>query len=347
MKKYVTYNDPDTGYEIRQYTKGPERNTKLYFTTENFTADDRFFFFYRQHTNGTKNELYQDKGEIYKADVESGEIKMAASNEYSAFAMDRFENYGVLAKGNTVCRYDCDDDRITELGALPDGGHITGHLTISRGGMIVCSYQQRNCIYSLVMFDPKTGKSEVVYQSDYNIGHAQVCPTDENTIFFIHETGGDALQRMWLYDVTSSTAMPYYVEHTGEWITHEVWTADGENIVFMKLPYYIMIGTKDGHNFRVVSKGEHYLHSGVSRDSKWFCPDSTGYLGVESPTRIYLVNGETGNSVVLANTDAPKSGADHLHPSFNRKGNMILFNHPFENGATQVCLIDLNQVERP
>lgn len=346
MKKFTTYKDSVSGYEIRQYTQGPERNTKLYFTTENFTVDDRYFFCTRQIPEG-KNEVYKGKGELYKVEVETGEMNRVAGGEYRGFAMDRFENYGVMAKENVVCRYDCDTDQITEIGALPEGGNITGHLTTSKNGMIVCSYKLRNCIFALVTLDPKTGKSEIVYQSDYHLGHAQVCPTDDNIIFFIHETGGDALQRMWLFDVKTSIARPYYVEMEGEWITHEVWTADGENIVFMKLPSYIMMGTKDGHNFRVIAKGEQLLHPGVTRDSKWFCADRIGYLGVESPNLVYLVNGETGKFIAVASTDTPKTGADHLHPSFNRKGDMILFNRPFDNGTTQVCLIDLNQIERP
>ena len=181
MKKYITYRDAVTGYEIRQYTQGPERNTKLYFTTENFTVDDRFFFCNRQIPE--KNEVYQGKGELYKVEVETGEMKMVAGSDYRGFAMDRFENYGVMTKGNIVCRYECDTDQITEIGALPEGGNITGHLTISRSGLIVCGYKQRNCIYALVIMDQKTGKNEVVYQSDYNLGHTQVCPTDDNFIF--------------------------------------------------------------------------------------------------------------------------------------------------------------------
>ena len=345
MKKYITYRDAVTGYEIRQYTQGPERNTKLYFTTENFTVDDRFFFCNRQIPE--EIDVYQGKGELYKVEVETGEMKMVAGSDYRGFAMDIFENYGVMTKGNIVCRYECDTDQITEIGALPEGGNITGHLTISRSGLIVCGYKQRNCIYALVIMDQKTGKSEVVYQSDYNLGHTQVCPTDDNFIIFVHETGGDALQRMWLVDRKASVARPYYVEMENEWITHEVWTADGENIVFMKLPCFMMMGTKDGHSFRVVAKEDQLLHPGVSHDSKWFCADRIGYLGVESPNLVYLFNGETGNPLVLASTDTPGTGADHLHPSFNRKGDMILFNRPFDNGTTQVCLIDLNQVERP
>lgn len=168
MNKYIIYKDPGTGYEIRQYTQGPERNTKLYFTTENFTADDKYLFLFRHPGDGMKNETYQGRGELLKVEVETGEAKVVAGGEYTGFALDRFENYGVMAKGSIVCRYDCDTDTITELGELPAGGRITGHLTTSRSGMVVCGYKLNNCIFALVMFDPKTGKSEVVYQSDYH-----------------------------------------------------------------------------------------------------------------------------------------------------------------------------------
>ena len=41
------YRDARTGYEVCQYTEDSARNAKLYFTTENFSADDRYFFFER------------------------------------------------------------------------------------------------------------------------------------------------------------------------------------------------------------------------------------------------------------------------------------------------------------
>lgn len=339
LPKYLTYQDPVSGYQIRQYTCGRERNTKLYFTTENFTVDDRFFFFYKQ-VPGCKG-----RGELYKAEVETGEIAFVAGREYYGFAMDRHENYGVLAKEHIIFRYDCDTEEMIEVGALPPGGRLTGHLTTSSSGMIFCGYQLKNCIYALVSLDPKTGKSDILYQSDYNLGHTQVCPTDDNLILFVHETGGDALQRMWLFDVADGRAYPYYVEREGDWITHEVWSADGEAVVFMKLPRYLMIGSKDGHNFKVVTEIEQILHPGISYDGKWFCADRIGYWDLESPNLIYLINGETGKHHVVASTDTPKTGADHLHPSFNRKGDMILFSRPFQDGNTQVCLIDLNQIE--
>ena len=60
-----------------------------------------------------------------------------------------------------------------------------------------------------------------------------------------------------------------------------------------------------------------------------------------------LINRETGCVKDLAVTNKCKTGGDHQHPSFNRKGDQILFSAPDENGIAQVCLIDLHQVERP
>ena len=146
-----TYVDEGTGYEIRQYTSGPEKNTKLYFTTENFTVDDQYFFF--------NKEVGEKENELYRAHVESGEYERMADSTYTGFAMDRFENYGVMTKGDVVCRLDCDDKTITEIGALPKGGRITGHLTTSKDGTIVCSYKLASCIYALVVMDPHTEKA--------------------------------------------------------------------------------------------------------------------------------------------------------------------------------------------
>jgi oligogalacturonide lyase len=106
----------------------------LYFTTENFTVDDKYFFFNRQTGDGPLPD-----GGLYKCDVKTGEAELMAGSEYRGFAMDRFENYGVLCRGHIVCRLDCDTGKITELGSLPEGGNVTGHLTTSRSGRIACT----------------------------------------------------------------------------------------------------------------------------------------------------------------------------------------------------------------
>ncbi len=346
MNELFTYQDKKTGYTIRQYTKGPEANTKLYFTTENFSSDDQFFFFNKEVPSQGQFPGY----ELHRAHVESGEIEKIAGSEFSGFAMSRNDDYGVMTKGNVVYRYDVKENKITEVGALPAGGRITGHLTTSKSGLIVTAYQQSNKIFAIVVLDPKTGKSEVVHETDYHLGHCQACPNDDNTIFYIHETGGDALQRMWMFDTATGENRPYFVEKEGDWITHEVWSADGNYVVFMRLPHQVILGDKLGRNFRDVTYNDHHmLHPGVSRDMKWFCADSINYWGYpKDECGIWLINGETGALRFLASTGAPKGSNDHQHPSFNHKGDKILFSSPdFETGVSQVAIIDLNQVERP
>ena len=45
----IEYRDPITGYLVRRYTDGPERNAKLYFTTENPREVDGVLKALREH----------------------------------------------------------------------------------------------------------------------------------------------------------------------------------------------------------------------------------------------------------------------------------------------------------
>ena len=74
------YRDPITGYLVRRYTDGPERNAKLYFTTENFSTDDKYFFFNKDVEGGQ---------ETYRADIATGELTRITDKAYCGFALDR------------------------------------------------------------------------------------------------------------------------------------------------------------------------------------------------------------------------------------------------------------------
>jgi len=335
----LEYRDPITGYLVRRYAEGPERNAKLYFTSENFSVDDRYFYFNRDSASGRDGSGY-----TCRAELATGEITPVTDPAFHGFALDREKNVAYVCKNDTeVYSVNLDTNAMTKIGDLPAGGKITGHLTAANTGRIACSYHLANKIYALVILDP--GKeSQIVYQSDYRLGHAQICPTDENLIFYIHETEGDAFQRTWMYDIPERYARPYYVEHPNEWITHEVWAADGSEMAFMKLRGRILIGDKDGRHFDQAAESEQLLHPCLSRDKKWLVADRISYLGVNVQEGIVLIERATGKQKLIATTGSCKSGADHQHPSFNRAGDMVLFNNPDENGIAQVCTIDLKQV---
>ncbi len=334
----VEYRDPITGYMIRRYTEGPERNAKLYFTTENFTPDDKYFFFNKQQLEG------REDGGCYRMDVQTGEMQRVVDATYRNFVLDRQRNVGYVNRNESeVYEVDLTDYSMRQVFQLPKGGRMTSHITAADTGRLACSYHLPNKVYALIVMDP--GKEpEIVHMSDYNLGHAQICPTDENLIFHVHETGGDALQRTWMCDVKERSVRPFYVEHPNEWITHEVWSADGSELAFMKLRGKVMIGDKDGRCFHQAAESEQLLHPCLSRDNKWLVADRISYLDVEVQEGVVLIERATGKQKLIATTGSCKTGADHQHPSFNRAGDMVLFSNPDENGNAQVCTIDLKQV---
>ena len=77
------YRDAVTGYEVRRYTNGPERNANLYFTCENVSTDDRYFFFMKQ---GLQDGMKELGGGCFRANVETGEIEQVTDNSFRGFA---------------------------------------------------------------------------------------------------------------------------------------------------------------------------------------------------------------------------------------------------------------------
>ena len=352
MKDLTAYTDAATGYTVTQYTHSATRCAKLYFTTENFAPDDQSFFFRKYLSNeaGAASELY-------RCNVDSGEYYRVLNSDYKGFAMPREGNYGLVTDQSRIYRFDLTDETLTEIGAFPEveigqaktGGKVTGHLTATKSGLVVYSYQQLNKIFALVVLDPKTGKSETVHRTDYHLGHTQACPGDDDTIFTIHETGGDALQRMWMFDLETRVMRPYFVEQDDDWITHEVWTADGESMLFMKYPHCIMMGEKNGRRFSVIARTEQqFLHPGITRDKRLICADRVVFAKENDQGfdgGVILIDPKTGAQEELAKTGFCLTGEDHPHPSFNRAGNLLYFSRPdTETGVAQIAMIDLSQV---
>jgi len=331
----LEYKDEKTGYIIRQYTdKTDARSNKFYFSTESFTEDDKYFF-YREDKDGETN--------VFRVDYATGGIEHAFGSEYSNLCLDYLRPHMYMRKGDSLCRMDTNTGIITEVATFPPG-KCNGHLSVSKSGLVWCSYHQANKIYALVVLDPTKGTSEVVFQDDHFLNHCQACPGDDETVMYVHETHGDALQRIWLFDYPTRRVRPYYVEKEGDWITHEVWTADGDYLYFVKYPHHIMRGTRDGHSFKAVGEFKHILHCAPDRTGKFVVADRITGVPHGYTNEIFLLNTETGKETVLATLEEPASGAEHPHPSFNRKGNIVLFNKPIAKGLCNVCTIDLSQV---
>jgi len=339
MNELFEFKDPVTGYVIKQFTNNKERASKFYFTTESFTSDGKYFF-YRREEDG--------KGRTYRVEYATGNQEMFLDEEYTNFGMDYHNDHAYAKKGDSIYRIETLTGKTTEVGTFPRG-RCTGHLSVSKSGLVWSSFQQANKIYALVVLDPAKGTGEVVWQDDHILGHCQACPGDDESVMYIHETTGDALQRIWMFDYPTRRTRPYYVEKEGDWITHEVWSADGDYLYFHSYPHHIMRGTRDGHNFKIMAESEQFLHSAPDRSQKWISADRTSFGNDGRKNNVILINAETGKQEILAELARPRTGAEHMHPSFDRspEGKIVLFNSPVEDGFCNVCAIELDQVKKP
>jgi oligogalacturonide lyase len=240
---------------------------------------------------------------------------------------------GYLQSGNELWELELSTGRTTAVARLPEAATTLGHFTVSGSGSVVNAMQLQSKIYALVVIDPASGSVEIPLRTDVRLGHSQVSPTDENLIFHVHETGGDALQRMWMYDRRDGVRRPFFVEQDGDWITHETWHPSGEYLTFIKWPYAIMKGWADGQRFEVIAEGE-YHHA---------APDRSGGLIAADRTRtgeILLVDAATGRETVLVTGHSATVGPDHCHPSFNRAGDKIVFSAP-GGGVCRIGVVDV------
>ncbi|MBT3603190.1 MAG: hypothetical protein HN521_09005 [Candidatus Latescibacteria bacterium] len=333
------YTDNETGYEIRVLTSDGYY-TKPYFDTETTTIDD---------AKALVTEKDGDKRKLWFVDVGSGEkdllVELGTGDRFCAPLNDEG---GWLFRGETktINRVDFSDGQLTEIGDVPFCRSATSGHTVFRNGLLAASYQHERMYYVLGVTDPTSGKSEIVYRTDQNTNHAQACPGDDESLLFVHETGGDALQRMWIFNVREGIERPYFIEKLDDWVTHECWTRSGNQVMFCKAkaatgrtdePDEIWYGDRDGQGFRCVGKG-HYHHGAPDVSERWIIADDS------RTGSITLLDTTTGENHLIATGMRPRGGAEHCHPSFNRKGNQVLFTAPREGQGVHVAAVDLQQV---
>jgi len=333
MFAFEKCKDPVTELDFIYLTPSDTLCRKMYFSGESFTADDSRVLIFCFPPGGAQ---------LVELEIGTGRERVLADAadgwNIHSFGLAREIDEGYIIKGNEVYALNISSGETQALASLPERAQPCGHYTAGKSGLLPMTFKLANGIFCLALTDPAKGTTELLYYSDTPLGHCQACPGDDNTVFFCHETGGDALQRMWHFDIAQRRAYPYYVERWGEWITHEAWSADGRFMTFIKAPDEIWTGTADGRNFRLVSKSKEYHHCAPSRSMRWIVSDRS------KSGEVVLVDAGTGSDTLLVTGHKPTDGADHQHPSFNRAGDKVLFSAP-SDGSCRVGLIDLNQIE--
>lgn len=335
------YTDPESGYEIRVLTEGAA-HTKPYFDTETTTTDDSRAF---------AVESTEDERRLWLVDVNTGVrdllVELSSGDRFCA-PLSSPRGWLFRGKSKTIHRVDFSTGDCVPVADAPFCRSATSGHTEFADGTIVASYQHDRAYWCIAVTNSESGESEVVYRTDYWTNHAQACPGDNESVLHVHETGGDALQRMWMFNLREEIVRPYFVEQLDDWVTHECWTRSGDQVMFCKMKVAtgrsdaldeIWYGSRDGQSFRCVGRG-HYHHGAPDVTERWVVADDT------RTGTITLLDTETGENHLLASGLRPNGGSEHCHPSFNRRGDMVLLTLPRPGKGVQVGAIDLHQVAK-
>ena len=187
----------------------------------------------------------------------------------------------------------------------------------------------------------KTGEIKTIVNVGFGIGHVQTNPWMPGEIVFCWETGGKAPQRTWIIKSDGSGLRPLYPEAPYEWITHEAVIAKDEAVIAiighrsiasatpdsdwgiagtMEHPTGVAIVNLRTREMRIVgqvpewSGGRSDWHVAGSADGRWAASDDFKY-------EVWLYDRHNGEMNLLAGPQ--KTGADHIHPTFNADGTKI------------------------
>jgi oligogalacturonide lyase len=205
----------------------------------------------------------------------------------------------------------------------------------------------------------KTGEIKTICNVGFQIGHVQTNPWVPGEIVFCWETGGKAPQRTWFVKADGTGLRPLYAEASYDWVTHEAFITKDE-VAIAIIGHRAMnttaesdwglSGTKEhGTGVGVVnlrtretqlgwqvpswSQGRSVWHVGGSSDGRWVAADDFQY-------ELWLGDRHSGEMTLLAGPQ--KTGADHIHPTFNNDNTKIEIQSALiskDNRALNICVV--------
>jgi oligogalacturonide lyase len=192
----------------------------------------------------------------------------------------------------------------------------------------------------------------VVREPPRAVGHVQVCPVDPDLILY----SSDVNQRMWLVRVDGSGERPLYLHDKREWITHESFLGQSDEVIFAHWPFALKAIRVGEREVRVVADFNAW-HASSSPDGSWIVCDTTcpdiGLQLIDPATGEHRPlcypqssNGGTqwaetvpaDDDQVEADTYGPQWS--HPHPSFSPDGRQVVYTSD-RTGISQVYVVDV------
>ncbi len=164
---------------------------------------------------------------------------------------------------------------------------------------------KQGCVFAI---DVAIGDSRIIIERPFQIGHVQWSTVDPDLVMYCHETGGSSPQRIWLARTAGKHPGALFDRPGHPWVTHETFTGDGGEVVFIRHPDGIGIIRPDNSRFEPIDAPGAW-HPGPNRDASVIVHDTH-----KGEVRLHWR--ETGRSVLLS-TDELATANNHPHPRFS------------------------------
>lgn len=291
--------DPETGAEVWQVTDDPVVHHHLYFTNPSITPDGRFVLFISYRT-GWPN--------LFAAEVESGEIRQLTDvddlNTFSATpAKDSARVFYTASEELRAVYLEGGEEEV--VASFPGASLGNCHLSAD-GSWIVTNVRRdgRNAITAVMTGGATGSTAHTVLETEKEVGHIQFAPTADNAI----EYSSDIRHRIWTVNFDGTNDRWLYRQGPDEWITHESWRGNGEEILFVRWPKALMAVSRDGERVRTIAAFNAW-HPASRRDGGLIVCDTTlPDIGLQ------LVNPDTGERRLLCQSRASSKGSQWKRP---------------------------------
>ncbi|MFV0338394.1 MAG: hypothetical protein ACK5LK_09165 [Chthoniobacterales bacterium] len=362
------YIDEITGQRITVLTSSPANDVRIYQTHPQWTADGKWILFHSKDrsTNGKPQAfaVNENSGEIVQLsddpnfdprsltlsrkenavyyrrlrkndDDELTEVVKLSldpilSNAAAAPTSEPYENIVATVPGEIGdMDLDAEEKNIYFRQTLPKTDRSKALDAKDNLGRFGFKAYTPNVIRKLEI---ATGKVEDILTTDFTVGHLQASPFVPGEFIFCHETGDDALQRMWIRHPGENKAQPLFKEEPSVWVTHEAFASKDE-VVFNLMGHtaklrekptgIAMINLRD-QSVKIFPQPKEtpkleddrgFWHCNASPDGRWIVGDT--FSG-----NVYLIDRKNGETTLL--TTDHKMRPDHTHPAFSANSKRIL-----------------------
>ena len=361
----IKKTDPETGREYYYLNFNGDKSIRSYVNQQEWNSDATKFIIGNDKTDG-----------MYEYDTET---EMMTFLDYASVGssltavVNKNDQIFYKNTNNELWQMDWKTKNKKMIGKLPGG--VTGGDGISvmdNGKYIGCKWLQKlddedylngvNRYRILARLNCETGEWYTERSHEFNdipdapsLGHPIINPVDENIMFFCHEGDSSIVpDRLWVANLATGEDWNVFRQaerfdgKTGEGSGHELWTADGKNLIFVKYPMKTQVGktgicrvSLDGSEREYYNGDYNYWHCTVSDDGEWVAGDTNN-----SPREIALVSTKTYKSTLLVKFRVGPSSQHPYqpHPTLSGNGKMIAWQMVDDSDMLGTAWMDISDI---